>query len=61
MDTPNVRARARHPHAELAASRRHDGSIEGYRRQRRALAAREQSLSLDALPLFEVRRGQGRH
>ena len=59
MDLPIVRARARHPHESLAASRRHDGSIDGYRRERRALASRAQSLPLDAAA-GDGRRGQGR-
>jgi hypothetical protein len=59
MDLPLARARIRANDA-MTGSRRHDGSIEGYRRQRRALAARARSLALDDLPPLELRRRTGR-
>jgi len=59
MELPLARARIRANDA-MAGSRRHDGSIEGYRRQRRALAARSRSLALDELPPVDVRRRTGR-
>jgi hypothetical protein len=59
MDLPLARARIRANDA-MTGSRRHDGSIEGYRRQRRALAARARSLALDELPTLDGRRRTGR-
>jgi len=58
MEGLAIRRRARLSRS-IAPSRRHDGSIEGYRRQRRAFALRSPSLLLD-VAVAGVRAGRAR-